>query len=73
MTRNPEIPLPEFCPISRDWGVSYWINEMLLAAAKFQDFSFYRFWVIKGKPTGGSKLPPPQIRVNAKNQKNPEF
>ena len=34
---------------------------MLLNAAKFQGYSFYRFWVIKGKPTGvgGVKLPPP--------------
>ena len=44
---------------------------MLLNAAKFQGYSFYRFWVIKGKPTGGGvKLPPPlhdptQIRVNS--------
>ena len=34
-------------------------NRMLLNAAKFQGYSFYRFWVIKGKPTGGGvKLPP---------------
>ena len=46
-------------------------NKMLLNAAKFQGYSSYRFWVIKGKPTGGGgvKLPPPpphptQIRVN---------
>ena len=25
---------------------------MLLNAAKFQGYSFYRFWVIKGNPTG---------------------
>ena len=40
---------------------------MLLNAAKFQRYSFYRFWVIKGKPTwggGGEITPPPtQIRV----------
>ena len=28
-------------------------NRMLLDAAKIQDYSFYRFWVIKEKPTGG--------------------
>ena len=28
-------------------------NRMLLNAAKYQGYSFYRFWVIKGKPTGG--------------------
>ena len=28
-------------------------NRMLLNAAKFQGYSFYRFGVIKGKPTRG--------------------
>ena len=28
-------------------------NKMFLNAAKYQGYSFYRFWVIKGKPTGG--------------------
>ena len=28
-------------------------NKMLLNAAKWQGYSYYRFWVIKGKPTGG--------------------
>ena len=41
---------------------------MLLNAAKCQGYSFYRLWVIKGKPTGGGggggvKLPPTEIRV----------
>ena len=31
------------------WNVS---NEILLNAVKCQDYSFYRFWVIEGKPTG---------------------
>ena len=35
-------------------------NEMLLNAAKYQGYSFYCFWVFKGKPTGGLKLPHPQ-------------
>ena len=39
-------------------------DEMLLNAAKCQGYSFYRFWVIKGKPTGG-KITPTQIRVKA--------
>ena len=38
-------------------------NRMLLNAAKFQGYIFYRFLVIKGKPTGGGggglKLPLP--------------
>ena len=28
-------------------------NRMLLNAVKFQGYSFYRFWVINWKPTGG--------------------
>ena len=28
-------------------------NKILLNTAKYQGYSFYRFWVIKGKPTGG--------------------
>ena len=37
-------------------------NEMLLNAAKYQGYRFYRLWVIKGKPTMvvlGVKLPHP--------------
>ena len=30
-------------------------NEMLLNAAKWQGHSFYRFWVIQGKPTEGER------------------
>lgn len=29
---------------------------MLLNTEKWQGYSFYRFWVIIGKPTGGVKL-----------------
>ena len=45
-------------------------NKTLVNAAKCQDYSFYHFWVIKGKPTGGD--PPPhstpttQIQVKFK-------
>ena len=28
-------------------------NEMLLNVAKYQDYSFYRFWIIKGKHAMG--------------------
>ena len=31
-------------------------NEMLLHSIKCQGYSFYRFWVIKEKPTGGGKI-----------------
>ena len=35
-------------------------NRKLLNATKFQGYSFYLFWVIKGNPTRGGKiiLPP---------------
>ena len=36
-------------------------NKMGLNARKFQYYSFYHFWAIKGKPTGGLKLPPPTL------------
>ena len=40
-------------------------NKILLNAAKWQGYSFYRFWIIKGKPTKEVKLPvPTQIKVN---------
>ena len=39
-------------------------NKMLLNAAKFQGYSFYCLWVIKGKPTGGGIKSPSPIRVN---------
>ena len=66
--QKSDIPLPEFCPIPGDWwkirntkfgtNVS---NKMLLNPAKYQGYSFYRFWVIKEKPTtrAGVKLPHP--------------
>ena len=38
---------------------------MLLNATKGQGYSFYCFWVIKGKPTGEVKLPTPQTWVNS--------
>ena len=40
---------------------------MLLNAAKFQGYSFYCFWVIKGKPTGGGGggvILPPRLGLN---------
>ena len=40
-------------------------NKILLNAAIFQGYSYYRFSVIKGKPTGGRgiKLPPPSVSL----------
>ena len=68
LTRNPEIgniPVWVFSNICRlgqvmntKFGTNV-SNRMLLNVAKFQGHSFYRFWVIKGKPTGGRDNPPP--------------
>ena len=78
LTRNPEIGnTPSgFCPISGDRG-KLWIPNLarmflveyywMLQGAR--GYRFYRFWVIKEKPTGGGcKItnPPPftnQIRI----------
>ena len=62
LTRTPEIGntpvwvLPNTWRLGRVRNTKYGTNvshKMLLNAAKFQGYSFYRFWVIKGKPTGG--------------------
>ena len=76
LTRNPEIgntPVWVLLNIWRlrrvrntkfDTNVS---NKILLNTAKCWGCSFYRFWIVKGKPTEGVKLPPnppsTQIRV----------
>ena len=61
LTRTPEIgnTPSEFCPISGNWG-ELWVSNLAWNAAKFQGYSFYRSWVIKGKQTGGGgvNLPP---------------
>ena len=43
-------------------------SKILLNAAKCQGYSFYRFWVIKWKPTrwGGCKITPPPIQIRVK-------
>ena len=61
MARNPEIGntpvwvLPNIWKLGRVRDTKFGTdvpNEILLNAAKCQGYSFYRFWVIKGKPTG---------------------
>ena len=76
LTRNPEIGntpvwvLPNIWRLERVIDIKFNANVsniMLLNAATFQGYSFYRFWIIKGKPTGGrGKInpTPTQIRVN---------
>ena len=62
LARNPEIGntpvwvLPNIWRLGRVMDTKFGTNvsnRMLLNAAKFQCYSFYRFWVIKEKPTGG--------------------
>ena len=60
LTRKPDIENTPVWVLSNIWrlgqvtdtkfGTSV-LNRMLPNAAKFQDYSFYRFWVIKGIPT----------------------
>ena len=68
LTRNPEIGnapvwvLPNIWRLGQVMGTKFGTNvsnRMLLNAAKFQGYSFYRSWVIKGKPTGGRQNYPP--------------
>ena len=78
LTGNPEIGNILVCVSPNIWRLgrvkntkfgTNLSNKMLLNPAKCQGYSFYRFGVIKGKPTGngggaGVKLLPTQIRVN---------
>ena len=61
LARNTEIAnisfwvLPNIWRLGRVMDTKFGTNvsdRMLLNAAKFQGYSFYCFWVIKGKPTG---------------------
>ena len=63
LARNLEIENIPVWVLSNIWRLEYVSgtkiatnvsNEILLYAAKYQSYSFYCFWVIKGKPTGGS-------------------
>ena len=74
LTRNPEIGntpvwvLPNIWRLGRVMDTKFATNvsRMLLNAAKFQGYSFYRFWVIKGNPTGGGVKSPPPPRLGLK-------
>ena len=62
LTRNPEIGIIPVWVFPNIWRLE-WVmdtkfgtnvsNKKLLNAAKFQGYTFYRFWIIKGKPAGG--------------------
>ena len=62
LTRNSEIRnmfiwvLLNIWKLGQAWNTKFGMNasnKMLLNAAKYQGYSFYHFWVIKGKHTGG--------------------
>ena len=69
LTRNPEIGNTLVWVLSNIWRLKKVMgttfdknvsNRMLLNAAKFQGYSFYCSWVIKGNQLGGGvKLPSP--------------
>ena len=66
LTKNLEIGNIPVWLLSNIWRLG-WVrntkfgtnvsNEMLLNDTKGQGYSFYRFWVIKGKPTTGGEEP----------------
>ena len=77
LTWNPEIGnthvwvLPKIWRLGQVRDTKLGMNvshKELLNAAKYQGYSFYRFGIIKGKPTGGVKLPPtptPRLGLNS--------
>ena len=78
LTRNPKIGNTSVWVLPNIWRLGRVIdtnfstnvsNRMLLNVATFQCYSFYRFWVIKRKLTGGRvKLSPspPRLGLNVK-------
>ena len=63
LTRNPEIGNNPVWVLHNKWRLGQVMDtkfgtnvsrRMLLNDAKFQSYSFYCFWVIKGKPSAGS-------------------
>ena len=75
LTGNPEIRnpsvwvFPNILQVKNIKSGAYVSHEVSLSAAKCQGYSFYRFWVIKGKPTGEVKVNPPlPLRLGLMNQ-----
>ena len=76
LTRNLEIgntpvwALPNIWRLGRVMDTKFGrnvSNRILLKAAKFQGYSFYCFWVIKGKPTeGAGKVTPIHTHTHAR-------
>ena len=80
LTRNPEIGNTPVWVLPNIWRLGQVMdtkfgtnvsNKILLNAAKFQGYSSYRFWVIKGKPTSGGEITPlplpPKLGLNFQN------
>ena len=76
LTRNPEIGSTAVWVLPNIWRLGQVSdtkfgtnvsNATLLNAAKYHDYSFYGFWVIKGKPTERYNYPPPP-RLGLKEQ-----
>ena len=69
LTGNPETGnttvwvLPNIWEVGRVRDTKFGVNIF----NERQGYSFYRFWVIKGKPTGGGgvKILPPSITLNS--------
>ena len=70
LTRIPEIGNTPVWVLPNIWRLGQVIdtkfganilNRVLLNVAKCQGYSFYRFWVIKGKPTGGITPSHPEL------------
>ena len=81
LTRNPEIGNTLIWVLPNTWRLGRIMDtkigtilsdRILLNAAKIQGYSFYRFWVIKGKPTvgAGKTTPPPLPRLGLKAMLN---
>ena len=72
LNRNPEIGNISVGVLQNIWRLG-WVrdtqfstnvsHEVLLNAEKFQDYSFYLFWDIKGKSTGDKITSPPSTKI----------
>ena len=77
LTRNPEVKNTPVCVLHNVWKLglvrrikfgTYLSSKRLLNAAKCQGYSFYRFYFIKGKPTGSKITPIHTHKLALKNQ-----
>ena len=82
LTRSPEIRNTPVWVLPNTWRLGQVMdtkfctnvsNRISLNAANFQGYSFYRFWVIKGKPTRGEVKSPPPLPFLPGLGLNPNF